>query len=84
MFIEEHGLRLLLDREGVGLELSRHSYEAGEWAAAVEEAWLRGKDHKAMKRSEMAKGDTIDRRQVEGQEMAATAVAWVRMWQKDG
>ncbi|KAF8071748.1 transmembrane amino acid transporter protein-domain-containing protein [Lyophyllum atratum] len=43
LFIEEHGLRLLLNREGVGVELSRQSYEAGDWALAVEEAWARGK-----------------------------------------
>jgi len=73
LFIEEHGLRLLLDTEGVGVELSRTSYEVGEWADAVEEAWLKGKDKKANKRKE---GETCKRKE-EGRVMATQLVDWV-------
>ena len=34
LFIEEHGLRLFLEREGVGVELERVKYEVSEWAEA--------------------------------------------------
>ncbi|KAF9000646.1 hypothetical protein BDQ17DRAFT_1205065, partial [Cyathus striatus] len=50
LFIEEHGLRLLLESEGVGVELGRQSYEAGDWASAVEEAWAKGRESKGKKR----------------------------------
>lgn len=66
LFIEEFGLRLLLNQEGVGVELSRSSYESGEWAAAIEEAWQNGKERKARKREE---GET-GKRKAEGREMA--------------
>jgi hypothetical protein len=39
-------LRLLLDREGVGVELPREAYEAGDWANTVEEAWAKGREMK--------------------------------------
>ncbi|KAF9453486.1 hypothetical protein P691DRAFT_771456 [Macrolepiota fuliginosa MF-IS2] len=42
LFIEEHGLRMYLDQEGVGIELSRAAYEGGEWARSVEEAYHKG------------------------------------------
>ena len=51
LFIEEHGLRLLLDEEGTGVELSRGAYEQGDWAGAVEEAYTRGAASKALKRA---------------------------------
>ncbi|KAI5823206.1 hypothetical protein K523DRAFT_344632 [Schizophyllum commune Tattone D] len=51
LFIEEHGLRLLLDEEGTGVELSRAAYEQGDWAGAVEEAYTRGAASKALKRA---------------------------------
>lgn len=43
LFVEEHGLRLLLEEEGTGVELSRHEYESGQWAKKVEQAYLQGK-----------------------------------------
>uniref|UniRef100_A0A8H7Y3N0 Inositol hexakisphosphate-domain-containing protein n=1 Tax=Psilocybe cubensis TaxID=181762 RepID=A0A8H7Y3N0_PSICU len=62
LFIEEHGLRLLLDTEGVGVELSRQSYEAGNWAKAVAEAYVNGKPAKDAKRIIMGKdGEGADR-----------------------
>ncbi|KAI5892887.1 uncharacterized protein SCHCODRAFT_02668278 [Schizophyllum commune H4-8] len=51
LFIEEHGLRLLLDEEGTGVELARAAYEQGDWAGAVEEAYQRGAPSKALKRA---------------------------------
>ncbi|TCD72001.1 hypothetical protein EIP91_000133 [Steccherinum ochraceum] len=78
LFIEEFGLRLLLNQEGVGVELSRSSYESGEWAAAIEEAWQKGKERKARKREE---GET-GKRKTEGREMAKGIVDWVEKWYK--
>ncbi|KAI0749755.1 hypothetical protein C8Q80DRAFT_1232487 [Daedaleopsis nitida] len=76
LFIEEHGLRLYLEREGVGVELSRTQYEVGEWADAIEVAWQRGREAKARKRQE---GET-GRRKEEGREMAQYVVDWVWRW----
>ncbi|KAI0787436.1 hypothetical protein C8Q74DRAFT_1251708 [Fomes fomentarius] len=78
LFVEEHGLRLLLQREGVGVELERVKYEVGEWAEAVEEAWVRGREAKARKRRE---GET-GRRTEEGREMARFVVDWVGRWKE--
>ena len=79
LFIEEHGLRLFLEREGVGIELSRAQYEQGEWADAIEAAWRAGRAAKMRKRAE---GDT-GRRKEEGARMAKEVVEWVESW-KDG
>lgn len=76
LFIEEHGLRLLLESEGVGVELSRGFYERGEWADAVQEAYMRGKKAKAKKRQE---GETGKRRQ-EGRQMAEELLDWLDRW----
>ncbi|KAF7797211.1 hypothetical protein EIP86_008403 [Pleurotus ostreatoroseus] len=76
LFIEEHGLRLLLDKDGVGVELSRDSYEAGNWADAVESAYEKGKAAKALKRQE---GET-GKRVAEGKEMATYLIDWVKRW----
>ncbi|KXN91654.1 L-arabinokinase [Leucoagaricus sp. SymC.cos] len=50
LFIEEHGLRMYLGQEGVGIELSRAGYEGGEWARSVEEAYCKGWEMKETKR----------------------------------
>ena len=76
LFIEEHGLRLLLEKDGVGVELSRASYEAGEWADTVQEAYSRGKNAKARKRQA---GET-GKRAVEGREMATILINWINEW----
>lgn len=76
LFIEEHGLRQLLATEGVGVELSRISYEMGEWADAVEEAWLKGRHAKEKKRKE---GET-GKRHEEGRQMANELVRWLEHW----
>ncbi|KAF8150728.1 hypothetical protein B0H34DRAFT_729986 [Crassisporium funariophilum] len=86
LFIEEHGLRLLLDQEGVGVELSREMYEAGDWSSAVTEALMNGQDMKANKRADMAKGIGADRSEREGKMLAGTVTEWVRAWwnEEDG
>ncbi|KAF9041890.1 hypothetical protein BDZ89DRAFT_1128587 [Hymenopellis radicata] len=73
LFVEEHGLRILLDNEGVGVELPRASYEAGDWAEAVQEAWELGRDAKAKHRG--AGGS--NKRQEQGRQMASSFVDWV-------
>lgn len=78
LFIEEHGLRLLLDRDGVGVELSRESYEAGDWASAVEDAWGKGRTAKEKKREEGEIG--LERRREEGRKMALMVIRWVEEW----
>ena len=55
------------------MELSRKSYEIGEWADAVQEAWHKGRDAKMRKRRE---GET-GRRVEEGRMMATDLVEWV-------
>ncbi|KAF5365847.1 hypothetical protein D9615_010634 [Tricholomella constricta] len=74
----EHGLRLLLDRDGVGVELSRQSYEAGDWALAVQEAWAQGKEIKAQKRANASAGIGMDDRKEEGLDMARKLVSWTQ------
>lgn len=78
LFVEEHGLRLLLERDGVGVELSRTAYEVGEWAEAVETAWQRGRAAKERKRQE---GET-GRRHEEGRVMAQELMDWVEEWKR--
>lgn len=94
LFVEEHGLRLLLERDGVGVELARTAYEDGDWADAVTDAWLKGRDGKARKRRDEAlaleaevKGAVCDapvsgarRRMEEGRSMARGLVDWVDEW----
>ena len=67
---------MLLDRDGVGVELSREAYEAGDWANKVQEAYLLGKKEKARKRRE---GET-GKRAAEGKELATTLMDWVHGW----
>ncbi|KAI0683175.1 hypothetical protein BC835DRAFT_1296774, partial [Cytidiella melzeri] len=74
LFIEEHELRLLLDKEGVGVELSRSTYKVGNWAAAVQEAYDKGKTRKVEKSRE---GET-GRVAAAGKKMAAELVNWVK------
>ncbi|KAG7451356.1 uncharacterized protein BT62DRAFT_978168 [Guyanagaster necrorhizus] len=77
LFIEEHGLRLILNSEGVGVELSRGSYEAGEWPHAVQDAFIKGQTAKIKKRKEMVTRTDVNLRAAPGRKMAASVVAWV-------
>ncbi|KAG7089308.1 hypothetical protein E1B28_011004 [Marasmius oreades] len=61
LFIEEHGLKLLLQESGVpDVELTREEYEKGDWAAKVYEAWTKGKEGKRQKRVEEGSGASVD------------------------
>jgi hypothetical protein len=64
----------------VGVELSREAYEAGEWAGAVEEAWMKGRDRKRVRSELSAAGGA--RRSQEGKEMARKVVEWVEKWRR--
>ena len=78
LFIEEHGLRRLLNESGVGVQLSREQYEAGDWAEFVQEAWKKGEAAKTRKRKV---GDNGERRK-EGEQMAAQLLEWVGRWEE--
>lgn len=80
LFIEEHGLRRLLDHDGVGVELSRESYEAGDWAGAIKTAWENGRGAKSSKRTDCAAGIGLKIREEEGQKLATMIVQWARKW----
>ncbi|KAH7907611.1 hypothetical protein BJ138DRAFT_1014196 [Hygrophoropsis aurantiaca] len=83
LFVEEHGLRLLLSQEGVGMELSRAAYEAGDWARAVDKAWSLGQRAKATKRQQGKLGIGSELRDEEGRVLATQIVDWVRTWHTD-
>jgi hypothetical protein len=76
LFVEEQGLRLLLEREGVGVEMSRDAYEAGEWASTVSDAWRAG----AQRKSERRAGKHVLDRRAQGLQMARDVVTWVNEW----
>ena len=78
LFIEEHGLRLLLDHDGVGVELSRQSYEAGDWGSAVSEALSKGAEMKAKKRWDMEHGIRVGKREEEGKRLATEVLGWMK------
>ncbi|KAG2117753.1 hypothetical protein DEU56DRAFT_747920 [Suillus clintonianus] len=80
IFVEEHGLKLLLAREGVGIEISREAYETGEWASAVEDAWSLGKNAKAEMRRRGRLGIDMDKRDEEGKLLAGRVTDWVKTW----
>ena len=67
----------MLEESGVGVELTRSAYEAGEWAGAVREAWLRGKARKAQQRAYFGPGGT-KRRPVSN--VPNQVVEWVEEW----
>jgi hypothetical protein len=76
LFVEEHGLRLLLEREGVCVEMSQNAYEAGEWASAVSYAWRAGAKRKLERRA----GKHAPDRRAQGLKMARDVVTWVNEW----
>ncbi|THH13145.1 hypothetical protein EW146_g7042 [Bondarzewia mesenterica] len=76
LFVEEHGLRLYLSREGVGIEMEHEEYEAGNWAGKVAEAWQQG----ARRKHERRMGENVQDRRQQGKEMAQFVVDWVSRW----
>ncbi|KAE9405165.1 hypothetical protein BT96DRAFT_963987 [Gymnopus androsaceus JB14] len=88
LFIEELGLRVLLENEGVGVEMSRGEYEDGHWSDRVKEAWEKARVAKKWKRKveEGEKRDGaagITEREAETRKMASVVVDWVEGCWKD-
>lgn len=75
-FVEEHGLRELMESSGVGVLLQQERYELGDWAGKIEEAYEKGKFMKAMKRQQ----GWSDIRKREADVMARELVGWVSKW----
>jgi hypothetical protein len=73
---EEMGLKLLLEQDGIGVEISREKYESGDWANLIEEAWAKGQAVKEKRRGLGVAG--IDRRMKEMGQFAGTLVNWLR------
>lgn len=71
-------MRLLLERDGVGVELSREDYEGGNWATAVERAWNSGNEAKRLKRLE---GET-GKRQKQVKDMGRKVMDWIAEWKR--
>ncbi|KJA19484.1 hypothetical protein HYPSUDRAFT_890066 [Hypholoma sublateritium FD-334 SS-4] len=80
LFVEEHGLRRLLDEDGVGVELAREAYEAGEWAGSVAVAYARGRLAKERKMRDMRAGVGVGQREAEVRALAQDVVEWVGEW----
>ncbi|KAJ3996864.1 hypothetical protein F5050DRAFT_1807381 [Lentinula boryana] len=86
LFIEELGLRVLLKKEGVGVEMSRLDYEGGRWVESVKEAWEKARVAKEWKRrvERGEKKEYVDKgiteREAESRYMAKVVVDWVEDW----
>lgn len=52
LFVEEFGLKRLMQARGVALELDRTDFEAGRWEFHIAEAWERGFEAKEKARKE--------------------------------
>ncbi|GAA5871750.1 hypothetical protein JCM16303_000853 [Sporobolomyces ruberrimus] len=52
LFVEEFGLKRLMNRRGVSLELARTDFEAGRWEFHIEEAYEQGREAKELARKE--------------------------------
>ncbi|KAI0027880.1 hypothetical protein K488DRAFT_60220 [Vararia minispora EC-137] len=76
LFVEEHGLKIYLDRAGVGVEMAHNEYESGHWAARIADAWARGGTRKCMRREG---AHAVDRR-AEGRDIAEFLMDWVEEW----
>lgn len=82
LFIEEHGLRRFLEKDGVGVELSRELYEAGDWSGAIDTAWQNGRAAKESIRRDGEAAVRIEKRVEEGRELATMIVQWVEKWNR--
>ena len=77
-------MRLLLDEEGTGVELSRAAYEQGDWAGAVEEAYTRGAASKALKRALESRVVSGRKEDVVLDDEAASCIAGARIAHGEG
>lgn len=68
LFVEEFGLKRLMETSGTSLPMSRADFEAGRWASLVTTAWEMGRERKAAHRRAH-----IDRK--EPQVKASTVIA---------
>lgn len=71
------------------MEMSRQSYEAGDWSEKISEAVALGSGAKERKRKEMTveiamNGAAVNPREEAGRKLARTAVDWVRDWWSEG
>ena len=69
LFVEEHGLRRLLEEQGTGVELTRVMYEEGDWKEAVSRAWEMGREKKNLRRELGLRVGADGGRRSEGEEM---------------
>ena len=67
------------------MEMSRQSYEAGDWSEKISEAMALGSRAKDRKRKEMAMNPGgVNPREEAGRELARTVVDWVKDWWSEG
>ena len=71
------GLKLWLEAEGVGIEFTREKYEDGDWAGAVQEAWVKGESAGIKRRRRMAGYQEVEKRMEEGDIMARKLYDWI-------
>ncbi|KAJ3778064.1 hypothetical protein FB446DRAFT_699449 [Lentinula raphanica] len=81
LFIEELGLKILLEKEGVGVEMSRADYEGGRWVERVKEAWEKTRVANQCRTGDSEKeAEVITERKAEIERMAEVVVDWVEDW----
>ncbi|KAJ3760291.1 hypothetical protein EV360DRAFT_40133 [Lentinula raphanica] len=82
LFIEELGLKILLEKEGVGVEMSRADYEGGRWVERVKEAWEKTRVANQWSRTgdSEKEAEVITERKAEIERMAEVVVDWVEDW----
>ncbi|KAH7106291.1 hypothetical protein BKA62DRAFT_612214 [Auriculariales sp. MPI-PUGE-AT-0066] len=74
LFVEEVGLRILLETRGVGVQMSREQYESGNWADDIEAAYTQGKAQKEEKRR---KGMVDETRWQNTRQLASDVIEWI-------
>ncbi|THH08591.1 hypothetical protein EW145_g2601 [Phellinidium pouzarii] len=82
LFVEEHGLRVLIEGAGVGVEMPRGVYEGGMWRDYVREAWERGREGKVRRRVRGLREDMGESRSEEAEAIVRGLVEWVREWKR--
>ena len=80
LFVEEHGLRRLLEEQGTGVELTRTMYEAGDWKEAVSHAWELGREKKKARKELGLRIGADGGRRKEGEQMVHELIEWANAW----
>lgn len=57
LFVEEFGLKRLMETSGTSLPISRSQFESGQWSAHVLKAWEMGREKKAELQRRHMKGE---------------------------